>query len=78
MYCHPNGINNSNGNSNSVNMRVACNTTGLATFDFLNVEVPDGWNGIDTKVNLLLSRFESRATFSYLDLNHGQPSPISI
>ncbi len=29
-------------------MRVACNTTGFATFDFLTVQVPDGWNGIDT------------------------------
>jgi hypothetical protein len=36
-------------------MRVACNTTGLATSDFLNVEVPDGWNGIDTKVTIACS-----------------------
>ena len=34
MYCYPNGISNSNGNANTVNMRVACNTTGLATADF--------------------------------------------
>ena len=52
MYCHPNSINNSNGNSNSVNMRVACNTSGLATADFLTVQVPDGWNGIDTIVTI--------------------------
>ena len=34
MYFHPNSINSSNGTSNSVHMRVACNTTGLATSDF--------------------------------------------
>ena len=55
MYCHPNSINNSNGNSNSVNMRVACNTTGFATSDFLKVDVPDGWNGINTIVTLTAS-----------------------
>jgi hypothetical protein len=52
MYCYPNGIINSNRNSNTVNMRVACNTTGFATSDFLTVQVPDGWNGIDTIVTL--------------------------
>jgi hypothetical protein len=52
MYCYPNGIIDSNGNSNTVNMRVACNTTGFATSDFFTVQVPDGWNGIDTIVSL--------------------------
>ncbi len=28
IYCHPNSINNSNGDLNTVNTRVACNTTG--------------------------------------------------
>ena len=55
MYCYPNGISNSNGNSNSVNMRVACNTNPLATSDFLTVAVPDGWNAINTVVTLACS-----------------------
>ena len=42
MYYHPNSINRSNGNSNIVNMRVACNTSGLATAEFLTVQGPEG------------------------------------
>ena len=53
MYCYPNGIYNSNGNSNSVNLRVACNTNPFTTSDFITVAVPDGWNGIDTIVTIL-------------------------
>ncbi len=53
MYCYPTSIVNSNGNSNTVNMRVACNTVaGIATSDFLTAQVPDGWNGINTIVTL--------------------------
>jgi hypothetical protein len=36
----------------TLNIRVACNTTGFATSDFLTLQVPDGWNGIDTIVTL--------------------------
>ncbi len=37
----------------TLNIRVACNTTGFATTsDFLTLQVPDGRNGIDTIVTL--------------------------
>jgi hypothetical protein len=53
MYCHPNSINNSNGNSNSVNMRVACNTTGLTTADFFNCTSSRWmeWNRYNSNIN---------------------------
>ena len=35
MCCNPNGIYNSNANSNTVNLRVACDTTGFG-FAILN------------------------------------------
>jgi len=55
MYCFPTGINNSNGNSNSVNLNVCCNTTGFATSSIINAVVADGWNGINTIVTLACS-----------------------
>ena len=52
MYSYPNGINNSNGNSNRFGLNVCCNSTGLATLSIINAVVADCWNGIDTIVTL--------------------------
>jgi hypothetical protein len=55
MYCIPTGINNANGQTNSVNLNVCCNTTGFATSAIINAVVADGFNGIDTIVTLACS-----------------------
>jgi len=52
LYCYPTGINNANGQTNSVNMNVVCNTTTLGKGTFLNAVVADGFNGIDTIITL--------------------------
>jgi hypothetical protein len=52
MYCFPTSINNANGQTNSVNLNVVCNTTGVATSTIINAVVADGWNGIDTIITL--------------------------
>ena len=52
MFCYPNSISNASNQTNSVNVRVACYTTGLATSDFIDVIVSEGYNGIDIILNL--------------------------
>ena len=56
FYSYPNSIYNSNGNSNSFSLNAACNTTSTPYLSpFITVQVPDGWNAINTIVTLACS-----------------------
>jgi hypothetical protein len=52
LYCYPTGIYNSNGNSNSVDINVCCNTNPFTTSTIINAVAADGWNGINTIITL--------------------------
>ena len=52
LYCYPTGITNANGQTNSVNINVVCNTNPFASAPIITAVVADGWNSIDTIITL--------------------------
>ena len=64
FYPDPFYINNTNGANYSVNLNVACKTTGLATAPFITATVADGFNGIDTITTITA---QSGANSGYLN-----------
>jgi hypothetical protein len=48
FYPNAQNIKNFNGVNYTINLNVACYTTGFATAPFISCTVADGWNGINT------------------------------